>query len=74
MPGGGIGRSQGYGGKRVTVIRQKESDRQRMNPLNFMYRDMVGFMRDYGTSPKDYGQMLQMKRSKKKRRRQARNE
>ena len=48
------------------MIRQKESDKWRMNPLNFTYRDVVGFMRDYGTSPKDYGQMLQMKRRKKK--------
>ncbi|WP_313583957.1 hypothetical protein [Lacrimispora sp.] len=37
-----------------------------MNPLNFYHRCFTGMIRDYGTSPKDYGQMLQKKRRKKK--------
>lgn len=42
------------GGKRV------------INPLNLSAKYRVGKLRDYGTSPKDYGQMLQEKRKNKK--------
>lgn len=37
-----------------------------MNPENFYHRYLCGVLKDYGTSPKAYGQMLQTKRSRKK--------
>lgn len=37
-----------------------------MNPLNYFHSRFAGVLRDYGTSPKDYGQMLQKKRRRKR--------
>ncbi len=39
-----------------------------MNPLNFYHQCFAGEIRDYGTSPKEYGQMLQRKRRRKRER------
>lgn len=37
-----------------------------MNPANFYNRYMAGLLRDYGTPPKVYGQMLKTTRKKRK--------
>lgn len=37
-----------------------------MNPENFYHRYLCGVLKDYGTSPKAYGQMLQTKRRRKR--------